>query len=242
VERYEPGFTAMAWQLDDFLRSARQTVTMAILFNDEWIIPHIPKCGGTTLAERLPRSGLGFEAKRIGNTTPSGHLRLQDFEEVTGINPLDRKIIAVIRDPWEREISRYSYLHYRYEHGDRTQQVRRAALQSFEDFVCDPKNAAPYIYWENCYPNLVKYDVIESSAIGWDEYLFWLTIDGKQHPQMELVPLEDLNERMNVLFKTSLVFDRWNSVPHVNVTWTKPAVRALYHKYWWGIRSYEMAA
>lgn len=214
---------------------------MATVFNDEWIVPHIPRCGGTSISHALPRSGLGFTRIAITQKTHSSHIRLQDLEYKTGIDPLSRKVLAVIRNPWDRERSHYLHLRMLYNRGNRTIRAVRAATQTFEDFVCDPKTSAPCVYANHVYPECAPRGCFEWAAQGWDEYLFYLTIDGVRHPRIRVVRLEDIEQELTDIFGQPISLERLNTSTSEAVEWTPDAHKTVYHRYWWGLSYYEHA-
>lgn len=90
-------------------------------YNDDILFIHIPKCGGwsvkTYLHEHLP--GILMPDNPVSKL-PIGHVRLQHIEQFTGRKPSSfARIIAVVRNPYEQQISQACFWATRYLKGDR---------------------------------------------------------------------------------------------------------------------------
>lgn len=115
-------------------------------FNDDVLFVHIPKCGGwsckTYMQQNLP--GV-LMPKDEGCNLPIGHVRLADIERFTGRPPSSWKlIVAVVRNPYEQQVSQFSFWATRYLNGSR----------HIHDIV-----TGKYVLW----PTVIK-DVAESGG------------------------------------------------------------------------------
>lgn len=80
-------------------------------YNDDVLFVHIPKCGGWAvkkyMQEHLPGVLMPDDpAAKL----PIGHVRLQDIERFTGRPPDSwKRIIAVVRNPYEQQLSQFTF-------------------------------------------------------------------------------------------------------------------------------------
>lgn len=209
-----------------------------MLYNDKWIVTHIPKCGGTSLGEYLPKCGLGF--RRISSPKMSTqHIRLEDLKTLADIDPASYRILAIIRDPIAREKSYYSVLQNMYDHKDRSERCTQAHTQTFDEFVCDKRTSAPHVYATYCQKRFAHKFLDQWLNEGWDDYLFWLAWGGHlPHPKTTVVKLEEIDEAL------SRIFGKRMAVPVVNrseptlcelSTVGEASIRSRYH---WALRYY----
>lgn len=90
-------------------------------YNQDILFIHIPKCGGWScklyLRDNVPGILMPDDPR---SKLPIGHVRLADIERFTGRTPDSFKLIlAVVRDPYEREISQACFWATRYLQGAR---------------------------------------------------------------------------------------------------------------------------
>ncbi len=85
-------------------------------YNDDLLFIHIPKCGGWSVKTYLKAhlSGVLLPDDE-GSGLPIGHVPLRDIERFTGRSPNSfAKILAVIRNPYEQQLSQACYWATRY--------------------------------------------------------------------------------------------------------------------------------
>jgi len=109
-------------------------------YNSDVLFIHIPKCGGwsvkTYMRDHLPGVLMPDDPKA---KLPIGHVRLQDIERFTGRSPDSfKRIIAVVRNPYEQQLSQFTFWATRAAKGGR----------HIHDLV-----TANYIHWPNVLHN-----------------------------------------------------------------------------------------
>lgn len=161
-----------------------------IIFNQEFLFVHNPKTAGTSLIDYFRR--ILREPIRTAGVVEFGihnhpHLSpaLRYACEVTGNRPADfRKILAVTRNPYDREVSMYSYYrdvlsHHRalaqdLNDPEMLEAVQKASSLSFPD----------YLAW------LVE---TKGTCDLWRSRLYYTRDDGSTPENLELVRMEDLD-------------------------------------------------
>ena len=129
-------------------------------YNDDVLFLHIPKCGGwavkTYLREHLPGVLMPDDpAAKL----PIGHVRLQDIERFTGRAPDSwKRIVAVVRNPYEQQLSQFTFWATRYAKGGR----------HIHDIV-----TGAYVYW----PAILQQwpdqeDMTRHKETGWGQYVW----------------------------------------------------------------------
>lgn len=97
---------------------------------------HIPKTGGTSIARTLAAHtgeqplfyAEGFDPKREGLTHSPQHFSFEELRSA-GLIPLDYKVLAVVRDPYDRFASEYNW---RVSHGHASRSQDAFADQLFQ--------------------------------------------------------------------------------------------------------------
>ncbi len=101
-----------------------------------FIFIHIPKTGGTSLAEPSFRDGKGALAGVLGETdhVQAGHIRAVGLKQKMG-DSWDRYFkFAFVRNPWDRMVSLYHYFLQDPEKQQSELGKRIAACRDFNDF------------------------------------------------------------------------------------------------------------
>lgn len=96
-----------------------------------YVFPHVPKCGGTSLLKSFEESDLSLYVDYDAWVGPNMFRRNNEamkldfspFDIIFGHFPIIRyrgpqyRYIALVRDPVERALSNYSYIHFRWQSG-----------------------------------------------------------------------------------------------------------------------------
>lgn len=120
-------------------------------YNDRLLFVHIPKTGGTSIKRYLWDHLPGVRGQRPASWgddfdsggLPIGHVPLRDIERFTGRTPDSfERILAVIRNPYEQQVSQWLFWRERYAIGHRHPHDLCAASHSdvngwLEDPLCD---------------------------------------------------------------------------------------------------------
>lgn len=202
-----------------------------MLFCDKLLFLHIPKTGGISLTRYLldilpppvyyaredfdrataSPSALQVEGQRHGNLAAAARTVAQHGFSLDAF-PL---ILAVLRNPYAIEVSRFVYLQLdRAREGDRSQGLARSS--SFEAFVHEPNPDALY--------------PIES----------YLRLDGTQPPNLRVLRLESLDADLARALDAAGI-EKTGEVPWLNASphadyhayYTRTAEQAVYERYRW---------
>jgi|GEM_PF-5577030 len=189
-------------------------------YNDDVLFVHIPKTGGTAVKRYMmkvlpdavwpnPRN----EAMSAASKLPIGHVRLADIERFTG-RPLDswKLILAVLRDPYEQQLSQWMFWRERYAKGQRHIHDMVAALYpDLTGWLQDPRCDFHVWYQQYVgYPNLISQQALARSAAPEGEnryadfggfYRFWLEVDGKIPEHVTTIDMHEIDERMPKLLE-----------------------------------------
>ena len=176
------------------------------VFSDNLLLLHIPKAGGQwakTYAKRhVP--GMNFP-EDLDYPFPIGHIPLRDIEAFTGRPPSSwAKIVAIIRDPYEQQLSQFLYWLGRYYEGGRhehdvyTWQCEQRALKRdvppLEEWLSHP-GCDFHVWYEERVGVKVKSTAARSGYLEFGSYYrYWLEIDGEIPDNVEIVRFERLNE------------------------------------------------
>ena len=164
--------------------------------NDDVMFIHVPKCAGWTVKSWLRDVLPGFTLP--GNAhghLPAGHTALRDMEQWTGRKPESyRKIIGVIRNPYEREASEWIYRRDGFAKGERNgMYVAAAAHSTLTSFMQDPLSEwhrldteAPGHRRHTKYPDNKTYETYGGF------WMYWLAVDGTIPPNVQILRQENL--------------------------------------------------
>ncbi len=190
-------------------------------YNDDVLFIHIPKTGGTSakryMAEVLPdlkwpRTATWFmladgadkvtaehhekaRATVEGSRLPIGHVPLKDLQRFTGRAPESwDRIIAILRNPFEQQVSQWWFWHTRYAEGDHHPSDIVAGMHSrFGSWLRDPY--ADYHRWyelqqfEDDEPMKTKPEA-DPAPRGY--YRWWLEVDGEIPPNVVTLKMEEM--------------------------------------------------
>ena len=178
-------------------------------YNDDVLFIHIPKTGGTAakhyMAAHLP--GVKWPRPKAPESVeesglPIGHVPLRDIPMFTG-RPLDswEKIIAIVRNPYEHQVSQWWFWHRRYAEGDEhPHSVHAARHPRIHTWLLDPE-CDFHLWYEHCFhpgsPLTRKPPSAVTSYEGWGGYYFyWLSVDGKLPPNLTVLRQEELGHQL----------------------------------------------
>lgn len=202
-----------------------------MVFNDNVLFIHVPKTAGMSLTQALPKSLPGI----VNITSPNGdnklhgkvrHLKGKRHGYLVDAQSflISRKraleqfslILAVTRNPYEMELSRYNYL--RLGHSwDKGKAQKLALAGNFEEFAVN----APLFGWN---PSKIEY---------------YYTIGGAKPVNMKIVRFENLSSDLDIALCDYI--ENPLSIPHENKTkktdykdqLNKKIEVAIYNKYKW---------
>jgi len=180
-------------------------------YNEELLFIHIPKCAGWSckhyLKEHLPGMLMPDDPK---SKLPIGHVRLADIERFTGRPPASfQKILAVIRDPYEQQLSQWAYCRDRYARGCRHVHDEVAASHAtLTSFLMDPR-CNFYVYYEQHHgfhegksvaeQTVRRHDIPSRAPNRFEDcggyYWYWLAMDGQRvlAPNLEIIRQDELD-------------------------------------------------
>ncbi len=229
-------------------------------YNDTILFIHIPKTAGwsckTYMKDNLP--GVLLPEETLANL-PIGHVRLQDIEGFTGRSPDSfEKILAVVRNPYEQQLSQWSFWRDRYARGqNHVHDLCAASFSRLEGWLEDP-GCDFHIWYEqhmdrpNAEPQVVgkqRYDDFGGF------YRFWLTVDGEIPENVQVIrqenldvefplalwPIEPLNGREYVTSAARPAMPHLNTSRHgtdVTKYYTPRAAELVEAKFQWAFENY----
>jgi hypothetical protein len=228
-------------------------------YNDDVLFIHIPKTGGWSVKQYMakvlpdvlwpdPERPETLEASKL----PIGHVRLADIERFTG-RPLDswKLVLAVLRDPYEQQLSQWSFWRDRYARGDRhIHDVVAAAYPTLTAWLEDPRCDFDVWYMQHVgYP-----DVLAQRTMKWQEspegqnrysgfggcYWFWLEVDGKIPDNVTTIDVSEIGQQVPRLLKPfasgEAAVEKLNTSPHGRKTsdyYTPRAAQLVEEKFAW---------
>lgn len=188
---------------------------------------HIPKCAGESIARYLlARCPDAFLA-----TEPKCHAPLRTFDETlrnmhairAGVGWY-RRIVAVVRNPYKRELSQWIYWREESQRRPGNGDFQIAAERTLEEFIRHPRsNHIAMDYWKD----------------DGDLYRWWLNVDGEIPTNVQIIRLCDLETQLPAA--TDDFSTREADIPHVNASthgplgeyFTQGAIDAVEEKYRW---------
>lgn len=179
---------------------------MAVFSTDaNLLFIHVPKCGGHWAKHYLKKHvpGMNFP-EDLDYPFPIGHIPLRDVEMFSG-HPLEswKKIVAVIRNPYEQQVSQYKFWLGRYQKGQRhehdvytyeaTQKAKEKGVPPLEEWLSRP-DAFFHVWYRERVAGKVK---TTAKRAGYSEfggyYHYWLAVDGEIPDTVDIVRFENLN-------------------------------------------------
>lgn len=217
-------------------------------YNDKLLFIHIPKTGGRSCKTYLKQNVPGMlmpddpEAK-----LPIGHVRLADVERFTGRKPESfEKIIAVIRNPYEQQLSQWMFWRDRFARGQR--HIHDQVAASYGDltgFLQDPRCDFHSWYMQHYgyEPGMTPAEqrqVRETEVPNPDGanryedfggiYLFWLSVDGKIPDNVRTIRFEELDVALPEAVQDFIPADNCRAInlPRLNRSPPRGDVRDYY--------------
>lgn len=182
-------------------------------YNDKVLFIHIPKCAGwsvkTYLYQHLPNV---LMPKDPAAKLPIGHVRLQDIERFTGRAPESFELIlAVIRDPYEQQLSQWCFWRDRFARGQRhLHDWVAGAYADLTAFLADPR-CDFHVWYQQHFgfeagqtpeqqQEARKYMPAQEGCNRYQDfggcYQFWLTVNGVIPKNVTILRQETLTERL----------------------------------------------
>jgi hypothetical protein len=176
------------------------------VFSDDLLLIHVPKCAGQFAKRYLKRHVPGMNGPEdLDFPFPIGHIPLRDIEAFTG-RPLDSwaKVVAIVRNPYEQQLSQYLFWLSRYEKGGRhehdvythrvTQRALKRGVPPLEEWLSHP-GCDFHVWYQEAIGSKVKSTAKQAGYLDFGSYYrFWVEVDGEIPPNVELVRYERLNE------------------------------------------------
>lgn len=176
-------------------------------YNDDVLFVHIPKTGGTAVKHymvehmpdvRWPKPG---DEKAIAESRlPIGHIPLRDVADLVG-RPLSSwdRIVAVIRNPYEQQISQWWFWHKRYAEGDNHPHCRAAAKHPrIHSWLRDPMCDFHLWYEHRFHPHdEFRLRAAVTDYHDWGGYYwYWLSVNGELPPNLMILRQENLEHAL----------------------------------------------
>lgn len=205
-------------------------------YNDEVLFIHIPKTAGQSVKEWMeanlpdvkwprPKEYFGGDEEQSRKTIeesglPIGHIPLRDIERFTGRAPDTwQKIIGVVRNPYEQQVSQWSFWRDRYARGQRhVHDICAAQYPSIHGWLEDP-GCDFHLWYEQRFasdqPIVKKYPGPDTDYANFGGYyLYWLAVDDAIPPNVEILRSEDLNVTLPASLGVDADLGRINTSPH----------------------------
>lgn len=178
---------------------------------------HTPKAAGWSvkryMADHLPATRVPDDREyadwpaTADPGLPIGHLALRDWQAHLGSDPRDYDLVlAVRRDPYERELSQYLYWRWIHEqkhgHGIMVQHAIAMMHPTFTRWLRDPRSQyhVRYDYHDQRPPRYLS-EPPNSYADYGGFYRYWLAVDGEIPDNVEVVDITELDERLPELLE-----------------------------------------
>ncbi len=169
-------------------------------YSDEVLFIHVPKCAGWSVKQYMKEVLPGFVVpKDVPGKLPLGHTALRDMEQWTGRKPESyQKIIAVIRDPYERELSEWNYRRDRFAKGWRhIFDIIAAAHTTLTSFMLDPMSELHRLNIERPGQTRgIKSPDSDTYTTYGGFWMYWLAIDGEIPANVQILRQERLSEQL----------------------------------------------
>lgn len=200
-------------------------------FNDEFLFIHIPKCAGDAIKQWLFDSfpdmrGKPTNRSAIGCELPIGHVPLRDIERFTGRAPDTFKtIFAVVRSPYEQQLSQWMFWADRYRRGDRhSLDVCAASHTNLESWLRDP-GCDFHVWYEHVHGGVRPVGGPRDLYAGFPGYYhYWISVDGEVPQNVELVHIKSIGTQIPGLVGG-------NDLPPIPTTNTGPRTRPAQEYY-----------
>src|SRR5262245_36924005 len=185
-----------------------------ILFINQLLFVHNPKTAGTSLLNYLGKVLFApvhcAGVKEVGTYHPSLSHSLNYACAVTGNRSQDfRRIISVIRNPFDRELSMYVYfrdvlcnsasLAHNLNDSHMERIVRMAGKLSFDD----------YLAWT--YSELGTCDI-------WKSKYYYRTAEGDVPPNLQILKMENLDKDLGEALRGIELENNIDTIPRLNVS------------------------
>lgn len=225
-------------------------------YNDDVLFIHIPKTGGWSVKQYMkeclpdllwPDPSVPGSAEK--SKLPIGHVRLADIERFTGRSPDSWKLIlAVLRDPYEQQLSQWSFWRDRYARGGRhIHDIVAATYPTLTEWLQDPRCDFHVWYLQHHGPSGEWRENPEGENRYADFggcYRFWLEVQGKIPKNVVMIDVHDIEKKLpNILgpweagpLKPQLKPKRLNTSPHAPETtayYTPQAAKLVEEKFAW---------
>lgn len=234
-------------------------------YNKDVMFIHIPKCGGWSCKHYMVGHLADVLLPQMPEAKmPIGHIRLQDIERFTGRAPDSfQRIIAVVRNPYEQQLSQWQFWRDRYAKGDikhphNIVAATYARLTEFlQDSMCDF-----HVWYEQHYgfkPGQTTQEqdiaraVLTLAPDGQNRYenfggmfRYWLTVDGEIPDNVHIVRQEELDTAFPEAIKPFTdkelgPMPRLNTSPHgknIKAYYTPLACKLVEDKCKWAFNNY----
>jgi len=214
-------------------------------YNDELLFIHIPKCAGWSVKNYLKEHVPGMlMPDDPASKLPIGHVRLQDIERVTGRKPESFKmILALVRDPYEQQLSQFCFWRDRYARGGRhVHDCVAASYATLTDFLIDPR-CDFHVWYEQHIGFQPGQTPAEQQAVRVTDlpapaganrydyfggiYRYWLTVDDEIPENVKVIRQEAIDTALPVAL-LGLVSGEVPPVPRLNRSSHSPNTREYY--------------
>jgi len=176
-------------------------------YSDDLLFIHIPKTGGTAVKEWLAENVPGMvPATDDDSPLPIGHIPLRDIQRFTGREPSSwKRIIAVVRNPYEQQLSQWMFWSDRYRRGQRhVHDITAAHYATLAGWLQDPR-CDFHIWYESVFGgpkgskyrlNMAHRDPFTRYEQFGGYYRYWVEVDGAIPQNVSILKQEDLAETL----------------------------------------------
>lgn len=176
------------------------------VFSDRLLFIHVPKAAGKWAKEYLKRHVPGTNGPEdLDYPFPIGHIPLRDIEAFTGRPPDSwEKVVAVIRDPYEQQLSQMLFWLGRFRQGQRHEhdvytagayaRAQQRGVPPMEEWLSRP-GCDFHAWYEETVAGKAKTIASRAGYIDFGSYYrYWIEVDGEIPGNVEVVRFERLNE------------------------------------------------